>query len=151
MPQIAGTCVVTQHPVPGGLMLIFNWTSSSGGVVTYNLDWRVPGTPYQLETYPIGAPSDSYGITLTNPLGVDVLLGRGAARSGTSSQTTLLFDATQDPGPLLINLNVPPSSRVRANVAEPSEWYQFSVASAGNAKNGVARVWFKRQEVVGVA
>lgn len=125
----AGTCVMRrQARADGAVDLLFYWTSNASGAVTVYLDAGdvPPGYLYALHTNPVDSPTDNYGVTFTDGQGVDLLRGVGANRDTTTSETAHIVDSS------------PSTSAALPMVDVASGPFTFAVASAGNAKSGLA-------------
>lgn len=134
---MAGTVVITEiepksenRPVR---KVVFAWTSDASGVVSGTLTSKIiSGEILRVVTKPGAAtPTNNYGVTLYDENGIDVLGGRGASRSDTSTQHIF-------PGMLI--------SDGTNNAAAPvavCDNLELRVASAGNAKNGTVTVYVR--------
>lgn len=90
----AGTCTVTEEVYGSVKKIAFAWVAGTGGeagTVTKQTLKDYNGEIRRLVTIPSGAPDapTSYGATLTDEDGADVLMGAGAARSATLTEQVL--------------------------------------------------------------
>jgi len=68
--------------------LSFAWTSTGSGVVAYTMTDYVAGTLGKLVTNPgTTAPESNYDITITDEDAVDILVGTGANRHTSNTET----------------------------------------------------------------
>lgn len=118
----AGSCVRLVAPVGTMVEHQFLWVSDASGNVTAVMDDAEPidGVLWRIVTSPTGAPTALYDVQLLDASGADVLLGRGADRSGTVVETLMLYDAADS------TFRIATSGR-----------HTLKIANAGNAKSGV--------------
>lgn len=102
------------------------WTSDSSGDVSGVLtSANITGKPQRLVTIPDGtdAPTDDYDITILDDNGVDILATQGANRDTANTE------------------------RVQSLAATPFDYFigtlELVVANAGNAKKGVAILYYE--------
>ena len=100
------------------------WVSDdAAGTASGASTFAVRGIPVRFTTVPSGggtAPTDNYDITITDDLSVDILAGLGADRDTANTETRLQADGL---------------------IPVFSETITFSVANAGNSKQGTAYLY----------
>lgn len=122
-PAVVGTLVVTETDQGTVTLYKFAWTSSTGGAVSGNPFAVRKGRLMEVKFVPGTAgvqPSNSYGVTLIDTDGVDLLNGEGAGLSNAAS-SRLIWD------PLVYNDGV--------------QHLDLVVSAAGNAKSGTVYLW----------
>lgn len=123
MLVLKGKLAVTRQPAPGNSSTyLFEWESDSNGDVLANLD-PIEGVPWRLVTRPLDGPSDNYAVSLLDcASGADLLLGKGASRDTSNSETAYIYDGT--------------NTSIRNEI---SGMCRFSISGAGATKTGI--VW----------
>ena len=89
-----GTCTLTEEVYGSIKKVVFSWVAGTGGeagTVTKQTLKDYNGEIRRLVTIPSGAPDapTSYGATVTDEDGADVLMAAGAARSATLTDQVL--------------------------------------------------------------
>ena len=118
----AGTATITETTHTGVKKIKVAWTSGSGGesaaaTTTHAYDGKL----ISLTTIPTDGPTDNYDVTATDGDGVDVLLGAGANRD--TSNTETVAEAS---------LGAVAGSRLT-----------FTIANAGTSKSGTAYLYIR--------
>lgn len=121
----------TPNANSGMIEVIWSWTSSGGGTVSEAMSETLTGLLLGVETDPDGSavPTANYGLTVTNARGRDVLGGAGASRSDSATEYIQPKDTAG-------NACIMPLI---------GDTLTFAIASAGAAKQGVARLFIEKR------
>ena len=117
---MAGTCTLTTKHIGVMYKHTLNWTSTSGGAVTYTTVAPIVGLIQREVLIPStsAAPTTGYDVTLVDADGQDILYGKGTNLSATTALDIVLGTSGQ-----------------RAPVAI-DDYVSLTVADAGNKKSG---------------
>lgn len=89
---MAMSCTITEETISDVKKVKFVWVSGADQAATGTTTKAYSGEIIRLVTVPAvapNAPSDNYGVTLTDEDGVDVLMGAGAARDTANTEQVL--------------------------------------------------------------
>lgn len=129
---MAGTVTVAYRKHTSIRVADVSWTSDASGDATATVD--LDGQLIKVTTNPTDGPTANYDITLVDQDGIDVAEGLLANRHTTNSEEAYLFKQVTLTGT---------GSDAAALPIYHSGPVTFTVASAGNAKSGVARIYYR--------
>lgn len=109
-----------------------SWTSDASGDATGTV--QLDGEILKVVTNPTDGPSANYDITIVDEDGVDIAQGLLANRHTTNSEEQYLYEQ--------ITLGGTGTDRYAAPIVHYGAC-TFTVANAGNAKSGVARIFYR--------
>lgn len=104
---MAGTVTVTEETIGNVHKIKWTWISTAGGAADLVTTKAYGGIVRNLRTVPAGggsAPTDDYDITITDPDGLDVMLGAGANRDTAVTENAVPGSTSTAHGKLTLNV-----------------------------------------------
>lgn len=113
---------------------VVTWTSAADG--SFTADVELDGEILKVVTNPDGtvAPTDNYDITLVDEDGIDIAAGLLANRDTANSEEVYPYKE--------LTLTGTATDRAIRPIVHSGK-VTFTVANAGNAKSGVARIFYR--------